>query len=99
VRKQYRRAYRIYRPAIVLGDSKTGEIDKIDGRTTSSACIKKMRAVLPQWMPTIGVEGSRVNVVPVDFVVDAMDHIAHKKAGRRLLPPGGSRLRCARARC
>jgi NAD(P)-dependent dehydrogenase (short-subunit alcohol dehydrogenase family) len=78
VRKQYRRAYRIYRPAIVVGHSKTGEIDKIDGPYYFFRIIKKMRSLLPQWMPTIGVEGSRVNVVPVDFVVDAMDHIAHK---------------------
>jgi short-subunit dehydrogenase len=79
VRKQYRRAYRIYRPAIVLGHSKTGEIDKIDGPYYFFRLIKKMRSMLPQWMPTIGVEGSRVNCVPVDFVADAMDHIAHKK--------------------
>jgi len=78
VRKQYRRNYRIYRPGIVLGHSKTGEIDKIDGPYYFFRLIKKLRSVLPQWMPTIGVEGSRVNVVPVDYVVDAMDHIAHK---------------------
>ena len=30
-------------------------------------------------MPTLGIEGGRINIVPVDFVVDAMDHIAHKK--------------------
>jgi thioester reductase-like protein len=32
---------------------------------------------VPSWMPTIGIEGGRINVVPVDFVVAAMDHIAH----------------------
>jgi NAD(P)-dependent dehydrogenase (short-subunit alcohol dehydrogenase family) len=26
----------------------------------------------------LGIEGGRINVVPVDFVADAMDHIAHK---------------------
>jgi hypothetical protein len=30
-------------------------------------------------MPMVGIEGGRVNIVPVDFVVDALDHIAHKK--------------------
>ena len=30
-------------------------------------------------MPTIGIEGGRINIVPVDFVADALDHIAHKK--------------------
>jgi len=36
-----------------------------------------MRKLFPAWMPTIGIEGGRINVVPVDFVVAAMDHIAH----------------------
>ena len=30
-------------------------------------------------MPTIGIEGGRINIVPVDFVADAIDYIAHKK--------------------
>ncbi|MGK9872172.1 hypothetical protein O6151_23765, partial [Salmonella enterica subsp. enterica] len=34
--------------------------------------------MLPQWMPTLGIEGGRINLVPVDYVADAMDHIAHK---------------------
>lgn len=28
-------------------------------------------------MPTVGIEGGKMNVVPVDYVADAMDHIAH----------------------
>ena len=27
----------------------------------------------------LGIEGGRFNLVPVDYVADAMDHIAHKK--------------------
>jgi NAD(P)-dependent dehydrogenase (short-subunit alcohol dehydrogenase family) len=38
-----------------------------------------MRQLLPPWMPAIGIEGGRINIVPVDFVVQAMDHIAHAK--------------------
>ena len=38
-----------------------------------------MRQMLPPWMPMIGIEGGRINIVPVDFVADALDHIAHKK--------------------
>ena len=38
-----------------------------------------MRKSLPPWMPMIGVEGGRINIVPVDFVADAMDHLAHKR--------------------
>ena len=72
------RPFRIYRPAVVLGHSKTGAIDKIDGPYYFFRALKKLRHSLPQWMPVIGIEGGRVNMVPVDFVADAMDHIAHK---------------------
>ena len=71
--------WRIYRPAIVVGDSRNGEMDKIDGPYYFFKLIQKMRKLLPSWMPTIGIEGGRINVVPVDFVVAAIDHIAHLK--------------------
>jgi short-subunit dehydrogenase len=29
-------------------------------------------------MPVVGLEGGKINVVPVDFVASAMDHIAHQ---------------------
>jgi len=70
--------YRIYRPGIVLGNSKTGEMDKIDGPYYFFRALKKLRETLPPWMPTIGLEGGRINMVPVDFVAAAIDHIAHK---------------------
>jgi NAD(P)-dependent dehydrogenase (short-subunit alcohol dehydrogenase family) len=79
VRRECKRPWRIYRPGIVIGHSKTGEIDKIDGPYYFFKFIQKMRNMLPPWMPTIGIEGGRINIVPVDFVVAAMDHIAHKK--------------------
>ena len=69
--------YRIYRPAMVVGHSKTGEMDKVDGPYFFFQMIKKLRNALPPWMPMIGIEGGRLNIVPVDYVVDAMDHIAH----------------------
>ena len=78
VREECRRPYRIYRPGVVVGHSKTGEIDKIDGPYYFFGALKKLRETLPPWMPVIGIEGGRVNLVPVDFVADAMDHIAHK---------------------
>ena len=71
--------WRVYRPGLVVGDSKTGEMDKIDGPYYFFKLIQRMRSMLPPWMPTIGIEGGRINIVPVDFVVDAIDHIAHKK--------------------
>ena len=79
VRKECKRPWRVYRPAMVVGHSKTGEIDKIDGPYYFFKLIQKMRKALPQWMPTVGIEGGRINIVPVDFVVDALDHIAHRK--------------------
>jgi thioester reductase-like protein len=79
VRNESKVPYRIYRPGIVVGHSKTGEIDKIDGPYYFFKLIQKFRSALPQWMPTVGIEGGRINLVPVDFVADAIDHIAHKK--------------------
>ncbi len=79
VRKECTRPFRIYRPAMVVGHSKTGEIDKIDGPYYFFTLLKRMRQILPPWMPMLGFEGGRINVVPVDFIVDAMDHIAHEK--------------------
>ncbi len=78
VRKEKRIKWRIYRPGMVVGHSQTGEMDKIDGPYYFFTFLKKLREMLPPWMPTLGIEGGRINVVPVDFVVDAMDHIAHK---------------------
>ena len=69
--------WRVYRPGIVVGDSRSGEIDKIDGPYYFFKLIQKMRRAMPAWMPAIGLEGGRINIVPVDYVVDALDHIAH----------------------
>ena len=78
VRAETRGAFRVYRPGLVVGDSRTGEMDKIDGPYYFFKLIQRIRQLLPPWMPTIGIEGGRINIVPVDFVVDAMDHIAHQ---------------------
>jgi NAD(P)-dependent dehydrogenase (short-subunit alcohol dehydrogenase family) len=77
VRSECSVPWRIYRPAMVVGDSRTGEIDKIDGAYYFFKTLQKIRSVLPQWFPLVGIEGGRFNLVPVDYVVDAMDHIAH----------------------
>ncbi|MDE2358254.1 MAG: SDR family oxidoreductase, partial [Betaproteobacteria bacterium] len=79
VRRECTRPFRIYRPGFVVGDSGTGEIDKIDGPYYFFRALQRMRKLLPEWMPMIGVEGGRINIVPVDFVADALDHIAHRK--------------------
>ncbi len=79
VREEAKVPFRIYRPGMVVGDSKTGEMDKIDGPYYFFKLVQRVRQMLPPWMPTIGIEGGRINIVPVDYVVDAMDHIAHQE--------------------
>ncbi len=70
--------WRVYRPGIVVGHSETGQIDKIDGPYYFFKLIQKLRNILPPWAPTVGIEGKQINVVPVDFVADAIDHISHQ---------------------
>jgi len=78
VRKECEMPWRVYRPGMVVGDSHTGEADKIDGPYYFFKLIQRIRRILPPWMPAIGIEGGRINIVPVDYVVDAMVHIAHQ---------------------
>ena len=77
VRNECKVPWRIYRPGIVVGDSRDGEMDKIDGPYYFFKLIQKTRGVLPPWMPNIGLEGGRLNLVPVDFVARALDYLAH----------------------
>jgi NAD(P)-dependent dehydrogenase (short-subunit alcohol dehydrogenase family) len=78
VRKECKVPWTVYRPAMVVGHSETGEMDKIDGPYYFFKLIQRIRQLLPPWMPAVGLEGGRVNIVPVDFVVDALDHISHR---------------------
>jgi NAD(P)-dependent dehydrogenase (short-subunit alcohol dehydrogenase family) len=77
VREESKVPWRVYRPGIVVGHSETGEMDKIDGPYYFFKLLQRARRALPQWFPGIGIEGRNINVVPVDFVARAMDHIAH----------------------
>jgi thioester reductase-like protein len=67
----------IYRPAIVVGDSRTGETQKFDGPyymlRVISFCESRGTAI-----PQFGRAAAPFNVVPVDFVVDAL--VAGSKA-------------------
>jgi NAD(P)-dependent dehydrogenase (short-subunit alcohol dehydrogenase family) len=78
VREECGRPWRVYRPGIVVGDSRSGEIDKVDGPYYFFKLLQRARRVLPSWLPTLGVEGGEINIVPVDFVAAAIDHIAHQ---------------------
>ena len=62
----------------MVGDSRTGAIDKVDGPYYFFPLIKRAGERLPGWVPLVGPELGHTNVVPVDFVVAALDHIAHR---------------------
>lgn len=68
--------YRIYRPAVVVGDSRTGEMDKVDGPYYFFGVLAKL-AVLPSLTPMLLPDTGRTNIVPVDYVVDALVALAH----------------------
>ena len=55
----------------------TGAMDKVDGPYYFFPLIKRLRDNLPAWLPLVGVDLGDTNVVPVDYVADAMDHLAH----------------------
>ncbi|MBW2275146.1 MAG: SDR family oxidoreductase [Deltaproteobacteria bacterium] len=79
VRRECSIPWQVYRPSSVVGHSQSGEIDKIDGPYYSFKLLQKLRKAAPPWFPLIGVDAGSFNVVPVDYVVDAMDHIAHQE--------------------
>jgi len=68
--------YRIYRPAVVVGDSRTGEMDKVDGPYYFFGVLAKL-AVLPRLTPVMLPDTGRTNIVPVDYVADAMVALLH----------------------
>lgn len=69
----------IYRPAIVVGDSATGATQKYDGPYFIIRWILRQRGIA--FMPVVGdPTAHRVNVVPRDFVVDAIAHLARLEA-------------------
>ena len=61
----------IYRPAIVVGDSRTGDTQKYDGPYFAIQWLLRQPRIAI--MPVVGDPTStRFNVVPRDFVVDAI---------------------------
>ena len=61
----------ILRPAIVVGDSKTGETEKFDGPYYVLRALSRAQR-LGRPMPQFGRAEAKFNVVPVDYVVAAM---------------------------
>ena len=70
----------IYRPAITVGDSATGATQKYDGPYfIIQWVLRQMRIAV---VPTVGDLSTQVNVVPRDFVVSALSHLAGLEASR-----------------
>jgi nucleoside-diphosphate-sugar epimerase len=64
----------IYRPSVVVGDSKTGETAKYDGIYYLIHYLRKAPGLLR--VLNVGNPTVRLNLVPVDFVVDGMAALA-----------------------
>ena len=79
VRNQRRVPWRIYRPGMIVGDSRSGHITKADGPYYFFKALQILRRNVPAWFPTIGLEGGYVNLVPVDYVAAAMVHLSRVK--------------------
>ncbi len=63
--------WRVYRPAIVVGDSRTGEMDKIDGPYYFFRLFDALRR-MPSGLPMVLPDTGDTNVVPVDYVAEAL---------------------------
>jgi thioester reductase-like protein len=59
----------IYRPAIVVGDSQSGVTEKFDG---PYYILRTFQRTGPAPLPRFGRSEAPFNVVPVDFIVDAI---------------------------
>ncbi|HEX7487417.1 MAG TPA: SDR family oxidoreductase [Anaeromyxobacteraceae bacterium] len=59
----------VYRPSIVVGDSQTGEVDRFNGPYYLAILLVASPLSVPLPLPGNGV--APLNVVPVDFVVEA----------------------------
>lgn len=66
----------IFRPSTVVGDSRTGEIDRFEGPYYLGILLVTSPLVMPVALPGNGV--APLNVVPVDYVVRAVWQLAHE---------------------
>jgi len=77
VRREKNMNWRIYRPGMVVGHSVTGEMDKVDGPYYFFETLKNLSAVVPEGFPLLLNKAGLLNIVPVDYVVTAIDYLAH----------------------
>ncbi|OZM73602.1 short chain dehydrogenase [Amycolatopsis antarctica] len=74
VREQNGVPWRVYRPAVVVGHSVSGEMDKIDGPYYLFNAINRLTS-LPN-LPLAGPDIGDTNIVPVDYVARALLELA-----------------------
>jgi len=77
VREQTDVPWRVYRPAIVVGHSRTGVMDKLDGPYYFFPALARL-STLPSWLPLAGPDLGDTNIVPVDFVAAGIDALMHR---------------------
>jgi thioester reductase-like protein len=64
----------IYRPGVVVGDSRTGETGKFDGPYFALRAMERLPS--PGLFMRLGKGDGTVNIVPVDFVVEALARLS-----------------------
>ena len=77
VRKRKGLPVTIYRPSVVVGDSKTGVTQKFDGPYFVIRWILRQPRIA--FLPVVGrPKKHRFNVVPRDFIIDAIDFLTER---------------------
>jgi dephospho-CoA kinase len=64
----------VVRPGIIVGDSRTGEIDKLDGPYYLMVLIATNASRVR--LPLLGRSNAPLHLVPIDYVVEAAWHVA-----------------------
>lgn len=65
----------VYRPGIVVGDSRTGQTQKYDGPYFLATFLRRQLPLAV--VPAVGaIDHVRVSLVPRDFVIEAMDELS-----------------------
>ena len=86
VRERAQVPWRAYRPSLVVGNSKTGAMDKIDGPYYFFKAIQKLRHALPQWFPLVSLEFGRTNLVRSSAFWIASSGMPRSARKLRLIP-------------
>lgn len=66
--------WRIYRPGAVVGDSRTGETDKVDGPYYFFPALAAV-AHVPSWLPLAGPNAGATNLVPLASVAAGLTRL------------------------